>query len=108
VGSFSIRPGLPAGGGNRLCNRMETQTPVEQHATKRRPANYHSRLTSKPQQPAVSKRSALWKRLRDLADAFAERLGGWPGPAEPRAHLREWLLTEHCRKAGTLKGRKVS
>jgi hypothetical protein len=26
----------------------------------------------------VSQRSALGKRLRDLADAFAERLGGWP------------------------------
>jgi hypothetical protein len=35
-------------------------------------------LTSKPQRPAVSQRSALGKRLRDLADAFAERLGGWP------------------------------
>jgi hypothetical protein len=57
---------------------MEAQTPIEQHATKRRPANYHSRLTSKPQRPAVSQRSALGKRLRDLADAFAERLGGWP------------------------------
>jgi hypothetical protein len=57
---------------------MEAQTPIEQHAIKQRPANYHSRLTSKPQRPAVSQRSALGKRLRDLADAFAERLGGWP------------------------------
>jgi hypothetical protein len=51
---------------------------IEHNATKRRPTNYYSRLTSKPQRPAVSQRSALGKRLRDLADAFAERLGGWP------------------------------
>jgi hypothetical protein len=57
---------------------MEAQTRIEHNATKRRPANYYSRLTSKPQRPAVSQRSALGKRLRDLADAFAERLGGWP------------------------------
>jgi hypothetical protein len=62
----------------KIGRKMEAQTPIEQHATKRRPANYHSRLTSKPQRPAVSQRSALGKRLRDLADAFAERLGGWP------------------------------
>jgi hypothetical protein len=62
----------------KIGQKMEAQTPIEQHATKRRPANYHSRLTSKPQRPAVSQRSALGKRLRDLADAFAERLGGWP------------------------------
>jgi hypothetical protein len=57
---------------------MEAQTPIEQPAIKQRSANYHSRLTSKPQRPVVSQRSALGKRLRDLADAFAERLGGWP------------------------------
>jgi hypothetical protein len=57
---------------------MEAQTPIEQPAIKQRPANYRSRLMSKPQRPAVSQRSALGKRLRDLADAFAERLGGWP------------------------------
>src|SRR5258706_7200194 len=57
---------------------MEVQPRVEQPAIKQRPANYHSRLTSKPQRPAVSQRSALGKRLRDLADGFAERLGGWP------------------------------
>src|SRR5258706_14342192 len=57
---------------------MEVQPRVEQPAIKQRPANYHSRLTSKPQRPVVSQRSALGKRLRDLTDAFAERLGGWP------------------------------
>jgi hypothetical protein len=57
---------------------MEAQSRIEQPAIKQRPANYHSRLTSKPQRPAISQRSALGKRLRDLADGFAERLGGWP------------------------------
>jgi hypothetical protein len=57
---------------------MEAQTPIDHHAIKQRPSNYHSRLTSKPQRPAISQRSALGKRLRDLADGFAERLGGWP------------------------------
>jgi hypothetical protein len=56
---------------------MEAQTRIEQPTVKQRPANYHSRLTSKPQRPAISQRSALGKRLRDLADAFAEQLGGW-------------------------------
>jgi hypothetical protein len=59
-------------------SEMEAQAPIEQHANRRRPNNYHSRLTSKPQRPAISQRSALGKRLRDLADGFAERLGGWP------------------------------
>jgi hypothetical protein len=53
-------------------------SPIDRRAIKQRPANYYSRLTSKPQRPAVSQRSALGKRLRDLADGFAERLGGWP------------------------------
>jgi hypothetical protein len=57
---------------------MEAQSRIEQPAIKQRPANYHSRLTSRPQRPAISQRSALGKRLRDLADGFAERLGGWP------------------------------
>jgi hypothetical protein len=57
---------------------MDAQPPIEHNAIKQRPANYRSRLTSKPQRPAVSKRTALGKRLRDLADGFAERLGGWP------------------------------
>jgi hypothetical protein len=52
--------------------------PAEHHAAKHRPSNYRSRLTSKPQRPVVSQCTALGKRLRDLADAFAERLGGWP------------------------------
>jgi hypothetical protein len=69
----------------KIGRKMEAQSPIEQHAIKRRPANYHSRLTSKPQRPAVSQRSALGKRLRDLADAFAERLGGWPALSVPTA-----------------------
>ena len=64
---------------------MEAQTPIDQHAIKQRPGNYRSRLTSRPQRPAVSQRSALGKRLRDLADAFAERLGGWPALSVPTA-----------------------
>src|SRR6478736_2387540 len=58
--------------------KMEAQTPIEHSATKPRLRNQRSRLTSKPQRPAISQRSALGKRLRDLADGFAERLGGWP------------------------------
>jgi hypothetical protein len=52
--------------------------PAEHHAAKQRPSNYRSRLTSKPQRPVISQCTSLGKRLRDLADAFAERLGGWP------------------------------
>src|SRR5258708_20125460 len=57
---------------------MEAKSGIDQPVIKQRPAIYHSRLTSRPQRPAVSQRSALGKRLRDLADGFAERLGGWP------------------------------
>ena len=64
---------------------MEAQPRIEHNATKPRLANQRSRLTSKPQRPAVSQRSALGKRLRDLADAFAERLGGWPTLSVPTA-----------------------
>src|SRR5258708_25976738 len=64
---------------------MEAKSGIDQPVIKQRPAIYHSRLTSKPQRPAVSQRSALGKRLRDLADAFAERLGGWPALSVPTA-----------------------
>jgi hypothetical protein len=82
---------------------MEAQTPIEQHAIKQRPANYRSRLTSKPQRPVVSQRSALGKRLRDLADAFAERLGGWPALSVTAAaavrKAAEWVaLSEEMRR----------
>jgi hypothetical protein len=64
---------------------MEAQADIDRRAIKRRPSNYHSRLTSHPHQPSVSRRSALGKRLRDLADAFAERFGGWDALSVPVA-----------------------
>jgi hypothetical protein len=64
---------------------MEAQARIEHRTAKQRPSNYRSRLTSKPQRPVVSQCTALGKRLRDLADAFAERLGGWPTLSVPTA-----------------------
>jgi hypothetical protein len=64
---------------------MEAQARIEHHTAKQRPSNYRSRLTSKPQRPVVSQCTALGKRLRDLADAFAERLGGWLALSVPTA-----------------------
>jgi hypothetical protein len=52
-------------------------SPADRPPIAHRSSTQRSRLTSKPQRPAVSQRTALGKRLRDLADAFAERLGGW-------------------------------
>ena len=39
--------------------------------------NQNSRITNRPQKPAVSGRSALGRRARDLAETFAHELGGW-------------------------------
>jgi hypothetical protein len=81
---------------------MEAQADTDHRTIKRRLSNYHSRLTSQPQRPAVSKRSALGKRLRDLADAFAERLGGWrklsvPLAADVRRAAELVVLSEKMR-----------
>jgi hypothetical protein len=64
---------------------MEAQARIEHRTAKQRPSNYRSRLTSKPQRPVISQCTALGKRLRDLADAFADRLGGWAALSVPTA-----------------------
>ena len=56
---------------------MEAQTPIEHRTSAPRARNQYSRITNSPQRPAISGRTALGKRLRDLAEFYAEALGGW-------------------------------
>src|SRR5260370_20332429 len=43
-----------------------------------RPANVRSRATNQPQRMAIDGRTELGRRVRDLAESFAQQLGGWP------------------------------
>src|SRR5262249_20798707 len=44
----------------------------------RRPPNLRSRSTNQPARMVIDARTAVGRRLKDLADAYAEALGGWP------------------------------
>jgi hypothetical protein len=78
------------------CNAIERQRP----RTKR--AAYRSHVTAHPRKPVVPGRNAIGRRLRDLADAFADRLGGWdalsvPVAADVRRAAELVALAEQCR-----------
>src|SRR5215475_16071665 len=51
----------------------------------RRPANNRSRSTNRPAKMVIDQRSAVGRRLKDLADAYAEALGGWPKLSDAQA-----------------------
>jgi hypothetical protein len=51
-------------------------TPDKQ-ATAGLPANNRSKISNRPQRMAISGRTALGRRVRDLAESFAVQLGGW-------------------------------
>jgi hypothetical protein len=53
------------------------ELPGDQHASIPRARSQRSRITNKPHRPAISGRSALGRRLRDLGEFYAEALGGW-------------------------------
>jgi hypothetical protein len=55
---------------------MENTLPERSPAAKRAPTT-RSKLTNRPRKQVISGNSAQGRRLLDLADAFAERLGGW-------------------------------
>jgi hypothetical protein len=42
-----------------------------------RPANNRARSTNRPAKMAIDQRSAIGRRLKDLAEGFADALGGW-------------------------------
>jgi hypothetical protein len=41
------------------------------------PRNLRAQITNRPQQVSIDGRSALGRRIRDLADSFAAALNGW-------------------------------
>jgi hypothetical protein len=49
----------------------------DRQATTKRPFGQRARVTNRPRQMVVSGRTAQGRRLKDLADAYAEQLGGW-------------------------------
>jgi hypothetical protein len=51
---------------------------TESSAFAPRPANSRSRVTNRPQKMAIDGRTELGRRVRDLAESFAQQLGGWP------------------------------
>jgi hypothetical protein len=51
---------------------------ASQHpAVTRRPNTNRSRLTNRPRKMVISARTALGRRMKDLAEGYALRLGGW-------------------------------
>src|SRR5262245_36223044 len=53
------------------------ELPGDQRASAPRARTQRSRISNRPQRPAISGRSALGRRVRDLGEFFAEALGGW-------------------------------
>jgi hypothetical protein len=52
-------------------------TTSQRTAISRRPTSNRSRLTNRPRKMVISARTSLGRRMKDLAQGFAERLGGW-------------------------------
>jgi hypothetical protein len=57
-----------------LEDGMSTQHP----AITRRSLTNRARSTNQPSRMVISGRTALGRRVRDIADGYAMRLGGWP------------------------------
>jgi hypothetical protein len=66
----------------------------ERTSTAPRPVNNRAKLTNNPRRIPVSGRSALGRRIHDLADGYAAALGGWSGLSD--------LMTGNIRKAAEL------
>jgi hypothetical protein len=49
----------------------------DRHPIAPRPVNNRSKITNRPRRMAIDGRSALGRRVRDLAESFALQLGGW-------------------------------
>jgi hypothetical protein len=62
---------------------MDTIT--QRTTTVRRPLNNRSRLSNQPKRMAVSQRTALGRRIRDVAESYAQRLGGWSALSDGQA-----------------------
>jgi hypothetical protein len=54
-------------------------------ATAVRPANVRSRTTNRPRKMALDGRTALGRRVADLAESYAAALGGWPALTDMQA-----------------------
>ena len=50
---------------------------IQRAAISRRPTSNRSRLTNRPRKMVISARTALGRRMKDLAEGYALRLGGW-------------------------------
>jgi hypothetical protein len=72
-----------------LQGRISERTP-----TAPRPANNRAKLTNNPRRIPVSGRTALGRRIHDLADGYAAALGGWPGLSD--------LMVANVRRAAEL------
>jgi hypothetical protein len=61
-----------------LKERSLHQPGTERSASVPRAANNRGKVTNNPRRFSVSGRTALGRRIRDLADTYAHALGGWP------------------------------
>jgi hypothetical protein len=93
--------------GWRLGRRRFTATVMakglmenERTQTAKRAPTTRSKLTNRPRKQVVSGNSAQGRRLLDMADAFAERLGGWSALSD--------MTAANVRKAAELLERRVS
>src|SRR5262249_52322432 len=63
---------------SRRLGKTAVKAHADHHRTAPRARNQNSRITNQPQRPVISGRTALGRRVRDLAEGFAEALGAWP------------------------------
>jgi len=72
---------VPFPSGQRVGNGSPVSKAEYMHAegaaTVPRPANIRARSTNRPQKMVIDGRTELGRRVRDLAETFALRLGGW-------------------------------
>jgi hypothetical protein len=65
---------------------MTTMDTLSQRpATTRRSLTNRARATNQPTRMCISGRTSLGRRVRDLAESFAQRLGGWPALSDGQA-----------------------
>jgi hypothetical protein len=82
----------------------------DRHSIAPRPANNRSKITNRPRRMAIDGRSALGRRVRDLAESYAEQLGGWSKlsdmqAASVRCAAEMQALFEQARHAALVEGR---
>jgi len=89
---------------------MLENSSIDRRLATSRPRNLRSKITNRPRRMAIDGRSALGRRVRDLAESYAEELGGWATltdtqTAAVRAAAEMTALYEKARHDALVEGR---